>query len=309
MATLVSILNLSPGSIGKIVVTACLFMITLPGFSQRKYYEFNNPEALKLNKKRIAVLTSTEWGCKQLDVYIRGAKATYPSGEKLVYNPNGTYSCRLLTGTWKVQYNRYLVHTASSKEVKGDHPVLGIYSVTHLTDSSLVLTKLQSSARDMVRKLTFQKGIVSRTAQTYKPFYPVGVNLPFWEKEATAFDTFRKVFDENEAVNFYVVPQRYNVSIHELDNIDSLALAFVKKHGGDYRGRSPVRSLKPYFRQYVGYLDKAGHHIVYFNALTTYHSNWEKDLILPSPGTKVEGFRVYVDLTRQECFGLTIYGN
>ena len=70
----------------------------------------------------------------------------------------GPIAAAMLTGTWKVQYNRYLVHTASSKEVKGDHPVLGIYSVTHLTDSSLVLTKLQSSAGDMVRKLTFQRG-------------------------------------------------------------------------------------------------------------------------------------------------------
>ena len=185
--------------------------------------------------------------------------------------------------------------------------MLGIYSVTQLNDSSLVLTKLQSSTGDMVRKLVFQKGYRS-TVQTYqRPIRPVGTSQPHWEREATAFDTFRKVFDEDEHVNFYVVPQRRNISIHELDTIDSLALAFVKKHGGDYRGRSTVRSLKPYFRQYVGYTDKAGHQIVYLNALTTYHSNWEKDLIMPSTGTKVQGFRIFVDLTRQECFGLTIY--
>ena len=122
-------------------------MIILPGISQRKYYEFNNPEALKLNKKRIDLLTSRAWEFKQLDVYIRGDKSTYyPFLEKLVYKTDGTYSCRQLTGTWKVRYNRYLVHTAGDEQAGPRDAVLGIYAVTQLNDSSLILTKLQSSS-------------------------------------------------------------------------------------------------------------------------------------------------------------------
>ncbi|HZB12419.1 MAG TPA: hypothetical protein VE467_05310, partial [Chryseolinea sp.] len=60
---------------------------------------------------------------------------------------------------------------------------------------------------------------------------------------------------------------------------------------------------------YVGYIDKAGHHIVYLNALLSYHNNWEKELITQSPGTKTEGFRIFVDLTRGECFGLHVSEN
>jgi hypothetical protein len=286
LATLVSILNLPAGCINKIVGTACLFMVTLPGFSQRKYYEFNNPEALKLNKKRIELLTSRAWEFKQLDVYIRDDKSTYyPFLEKLVYRSDGTYSCRQMTGTWKVQYNRYLVHTAANEQAGPRDPVLGIYAVTQLNDNSLILTKLQSSAGDMKRSLTFNK----------------------W-KDAP-IDSFRKVFSQNEPVNFYVLPQRHSVPTEKLSMIDSLALVFIKNSGTHRREGSTIQSLNPYFRQYVGYMDKAGHHIVCLNALLTYHSNWAKDIILPSPEVKVEGFRVFVDLTKQECFGLNLYGD
>jgi len=260
-------------------------MVILPGFSQRKYYEFNNPEALKLTKKRIELLTSRAWEFKQLDVYVRGDNSTYyPFLEKLVYKPDGTYSCAQLTGTWKVQYNRYLVHTAGAKQAGPRDPVLGIYAVTQLNDSSLILTKLQSSAGDMKRSLTFNK----------------------WED--APIDSSRKVFSQNEPVNFYVVPQRHSVPREKLSMIDSLALVFIKDSGG-HRESPAIQSLNSYYRQYVGYMDKAGHNIVCLNALLTYHSNWGKDLILPSPEVKVEGFRVFVDLTIQECFGLMVYGD
>lgn len=286
-------------------------MIVLSGFSQRKYYEFNNPEALRLTKKRIELLTSTGWKCKQVDVYIRGDKTTYSSWEELVYAPDGTYTSRRLNGTWKVQYNRYLVHTADDKKGRSN-PIIGIYSVTHLNDTSMTLVKIQSSSGDMARKLTFQKDIVSigkTVTNSALRSSQVNWNSAVRKSIYENLDTFRKVFDEDEAVNFYIVPQRDHVSADELDTVDSLALAFIKNFGGDHRGRSTIHSLKPYFRQYVGYRDKVGHRIVCLNALFTYHNNWEKELIMPSPGTKVEGFRIFVDLTRGECFGFNLYGD
>jgi hypothetical protein len=147
------------------------------------------------------------------------------------------------------------------------------------------LTKLQSSAGDMKRSLTFNK----------------------WED--SRIDSFRKVFSQNEPVNFYVIPQRHSVPTEKLSTIDSLALVFIKNSGNFHRESPTIQTLNPYFRQYVGYMDKAGHHIVCLNALLTYHSNWGKDMILPSPEVKAEGFRVYVDLTKQECFGLMVYGD
>jgi hypothetical protein len=286
------------------ITAAFFFIFILPGFSQRKYFEFNNPEALKLNKKKVDLLTSAAWECKQLDIDVRGDRTTYRSFGELVYNSDGTYSSLRFTGTWEILYNRYLVHTsAGGKGGKGDR-MLGIYSVTHLNDTSLILTKLQSSSGDMERTLTFQK-----RAGAVGTVYGARGGVSRTQNEETTVDTFRKVFEENEPVNFYVVPQRDNVSMHELDLIDSLALTFIKTNGGDHSGRTTIRSLKPYFRQYVGYIDKAGHHIVYLNALLTYHNNWEKELITQSPGTKTEGFRIFVDLTRGECFGLQVSGN
>ena len=132
-------------------------------------------------------------------------------------------------------------------------------------------------------------------------------SLSFHKWEEVPIDSVRKVFSQNEPVNFYVVPQRHSVPSEKLSTIDSLALEFIKGSGGHHRESPTIQSLNPYYRQYVGYMDKAGHHIVCLNALLTYHSNWVKDLILPSPEVKVEGFRVFVDLTRQECFGLMVY--
>jgi hypothetical protein len=306
LVTLTSIPIRVASSTSRTAITACfLLLVILPGFSQRKYFEFNNPEALKLNKKRIDLLTSAAWECKQLDVYVRGDKTTYRSHGDLLYKSDGTYTSHRLTGTWKILYNRFLVHTSDGKKTGNQSdPMLGIYSVTHMNDTSMILTKLQSSSGDMARTLTFQKsarkgGTVSGTQ----------VSVPRVESKETPVDTFRKVFEEDEPVSFYVVPQRHSVSVDELDLIDSLALKFVKTNGGDHQGRTTIRSLKPYFRQYVGYVDKAGHHIVYLNALLTYHNNWEKELIRQSPETKTEGFRIFVDLTREECFGLHVFGN
>ena len=312
MASFAAILNPPVRIARMIMVVAGMLGFVLPGISQRKYYEYNNPQALRLTKKRIELLTSTGWECKQVDVYIRGDKTTYSSWEELLYSPDGTYSSRRLTGTWKVQYNRYLVHTAVDNKNRSN-PIMGIYSVTHLNDTSMTLMKIQSSSGDMARKLTFQKSIV-RVGKAYPTDQSrlssrVNRNLPVRESDPAALDTFRKIFDEDEPVNFYVVPQRDYVSVDELTTVDSLALAFIKNFSGDHSGRSTITSLKPYFRQYVGYLDKAGHHIVCLNALLTYHKNWEKELIMPAPGTKVEGFRIFVDLTRGECFGLNLYGD
>jgi hypothetical protein len=231
-------------------------------------------------------LTSRMWELKQLDVYIRGDKSTYhPFLEKLTYKPDGTYSCGQLTGTWKVQYSKYIVHKPSNEQAGSNDPVSGIYSITQLNDSSLILTRRQSSTGDMTRSLTFNK------------------------MEDRPIDSFRKVFSQNEPVNFYVVPQRHGVPREKLSTIDSLAMVFIKNSVNSHRERPIIQSLNPYFRQYVGYMDKAGHQIVCLNALLTYHSNWEKDIILPSPEVKVEGFRVFVDLTKQECFGLMVYGD
>ena len=54
---------------------------------------------------------------------------------------------------------------------------------------------------------------------------------------------------------------------------------------------------------------QAGHHIACLNALVTHHSNWKKDMVQPSPDVKLEGFLVLVDLTKQECLGLMVYGD
>ena len=138
----------------------CLFTSHI-SLSQKKYYEFNNPEALKINQKRLALLTSGQWEGKDLLVLIRGEESAYKNTKQVIYRPNGTYSANNVKGKWEIKYNRYLVHTVdnvSEYEIGNTrNPLAGIYSITALNDSSLTLTKIQSSAQDMIWVMSFMK--------------------------------------------------------------------------------------------------------------------------------------------------------
>jgi hypothetical protein len=279
-------------------VVLCSFSSPLHVYSQRKYYEYNNPSALKLTKPRIELLTSVSWQGDKVHVTMKGDKSDYNLHERVVYNSDGTYYLSgQLVGTWKVKYNRYLVHSASSPAAKGeDDPVLGIYSVSVINDSSLALTKLHSSSGDMTRELKFKsRPQVKKTA----------TSLPNVLNQNTAVvspDVFRKIFTKYELVNFNVAPARVEVPTDQINLIDSLAISFINASMTD----GSVKSMKGYFRQYVGYMDAAGDHIIYLNAFTGYQPNWTKELVWPSPANETNRFRVYVNLTKQECFGLHI---
>jgi hypothetical protein len=310
-------------------------------FPQRKYYEYNNPEALKLTSRRIEMLTSAEWQANEMHLMMRGDKYTYRHRETISYKPDGTYAASSLEGNWKIVYNRYLVHTPTSQKVPDqDHSVVGIYSITSINDSILTLTKLHSSTRDMTTRISFVKqteergedGRLSHALNSVSERRRLSDSeldsLRFLSKEElfiknwsikndtlyvpisdtlyrismNSDDPLRrvKVFSEDENVNYFVNAKRFTPPSSLVSSVDSLAMDFIRTHREDYSGPE-ISDIKPYFRQYIGYDDGHGNRVIYLNAFCRYHRDW-KSKIVSDPCH----FRIYVNVTKNECFGLHV---
>jgi hypothetical protein len=261
----------------------------------------------------------------------------------VIYNRDGTYSSnRLSSGTWEVKYNRYLVHTITevqeNKITTTRNRLAGIYSITTLNDSMLTLTKLQSSAHDMIWSMSFSKrreqsANSASVAQHMPPFQGKSLStreidsisylskedlfinnitvfddILYWNTADSAYkiklnlkDPLRRVriFQENEVISYRVSPTRYTLPADQLSVVDSLALSWIKTQGEALSIR-----IEPYFRQYVGYVDAQGNKVILLNAFQTYRGSWREDLVHDL--TSANDFRVFVNLTKQECFGLRI---
>src|SRR6188474_2991590 len=88
-----------------------LFLIVaINSFCQRSYYEYNNPDAVKINKKVLDQLTDVEWNLKDVSWLIRKDTFNYERGGSLKLTKTGTYLHGIkATGTWQLKYNRYLI--------------------------------------------------------------------------------------------------------------------------------------------------------------------------------------------------------
>lgn len=277
-------------SILLLVATGIFFVKPGTAFSQRKYYEYNNPDALKLTKSRIQQLTSGEWLGSKITVDIPGNNYDFRNRHNISYRPDKTYFGEGLSGTWEIKYGRYMVHTAGTRDRGQDHPFVGVYCVTALNDSVLTLVKLHSSSSSTTRTLSFRKGKQSIV-------------------EKNPSDLKVKVFQAEEPVNFYLLTARHSVPEDEIQTIDSLAIDFIQRNKTSHPGADEIDSVDPYFRQYIGYRDRNGHNIIYLNAFSDYHSNWTTELVRPTSPISQRSFNLYINLDSRECFGLHVNGN
>jgi hypothetical protein len=145
-------------------------LVAINSFSQRSYFEYNNPDAVKINKKVLDQLTDVEWNLKDVSWLIRKDTFNYARGGSLKLTKTGTYLLGIKAmGTWQLKYNRYLIIEDTSN-YPNSHKITGTFGVTSLDDSTLVLTQLHSSSRDMSRTLTFVKGRVLRDTEKYPTY-------------------------------------------------------------------------------------------------------------------------------------------
>jgi len=133
---------------------------------QREYYQYNNPDAIKIRGDVLARLTANEWSVIDIRWLIRKDTFDYGGrGASLKLNKNLTYNSGRLQGTWQIKYNRYLVLTDTNRVLHNKTGISGTFGITSFTDSMLVLQKIHTSSRDMSTTMTLVK-----YGSVHKPF-------------------------------------------------------------------------------------------------------------------------------------------
>jgi hypothetical protein len=152
--------------------------IASPGYSQRKYFEYNNPNAIVLNSENLKLLIGRTWYETEL-IYIMRSDTTKVTGfDQIHYNKDGTFTSAYGEGTWEIKYRKYIIQKIPERSKYNRPPRFdGIFSVTTLGDSSLTLEKTLTSSQDMKRIFSFSLKGVPRQIFTW-----VAVKNPFIEK-------------------------------------------------------------------------------------------------------------------------------
>jgi hypothetical protein len=133
-----------------LTISCCLSYKVTEG--QRKYFEFNNAEAIRLTAKRIESLCSREWYVSRIEYKERERNYDHHTYQSIRYNKDGTYTFGREKGSWELIYGKYLRHEAD--EVHRNYVGLaGIYSVLAMSDTAVIITKVLTSSGDMKRTL------------------------------------------------------------------------------------------------------------------------------------------------------------
>jgi hypothetical protein len=157
----------APSLHSSLIAIAILSCAMNPASAQRKYFEYNNPEAKRITEKMIDKLVAHEWHVTEIKVKVRLDTFTYDGGS-VKYNIDGSFQDRNQTdGIWKVEYKRYINHDSKSRH-PGVRVFSGIYSILELTDTVLVLQELQTSSREMSRTIWFSKNPSHRRGQAFR---------------------------------------------------------------------------------------------------------------------------------------------
>jgi hypothetical protein len=136
-----------------------LLILLMPSLvNSQAPFELENRKALKLTDNRLKMLLNKEWRVEKVEDDVRGdvREATFSHIGGIKYNPDGTYNHGAWKsgGTWEIVEGKYIRHQIERKqEIRNNFG--GTYAVTLLKDSTLILTKLLTSSRDMKRVIYF----------------------------------------------------------------------------------------------------------------------------------------------------------
>ena len=214
-------------SISVIILLGC----SINAFSQRSYYEYNNPDALRISRKTIELLSSAEWAVQDVSWLIKKDTFNYSAlGATLTFRKDGSFS-GYCGGTWKIKYNHYLVLDEQCGR-KDNRDLSGVYSITSLEDSLVTLTKVHTSSGDMSKTMTLVKYVskqrvarsdlggrspeeIERLLREWRRrdqenFDALIDSLKFLSKEELAFLGYR---ESNDTLFFYTADSLYRIGL------------------------------------------------------------------------------------------------
>ncbi|MBL4654226.1 MAG: hypothetical protein JKY33_00200 [Bacteroidia bacterium] len=124
------------------------------GYSQNVYFEYHNPNAIALTPTVINQIKSTEWFAFNITTIIRSDTIETEVHHSLTYD-SSKFKFGRCNGIWRIVQNNYIKHEGDTNGICDNLKFGGIYCVTELTDTSMVLEKLQTSTHDMKRSIQF----------------------------------------------------------------------------------------------------------------------------------------------------------
>jgi hypothetical protein len=127
-------------------------------YGQRKYFEYNNPDVIRIKKKVLNQLTTNLWTNLQIIDYIRLDTIISKGFGAVKYEKNGYFSYMRYKGKWHIVNKKYIQHSYINPDKnKNANNIIfdGIYGIVEINDSMLHLSKIQTSTRDMQRHMYF----------------------------------------------------------------------------------------------------------------------------------------------------------
>ncbi|WP_224995770.1 hypothetical protein [Cesiribacter sp. SM1] len=136
-------------------ISIIFFFLLVSAFAiaQTKNFELLNPDAIELTEEQLAYLTTRMWKVNSVDTQIRDEIVNTKGWAFLEFGAGNGFEYGGKSGNWALLENKYFRYQLNNPEDEARLNFGGIYSVTSLTDSTLVLSKVLTSARDMKRTI------------------------------------------------------------------------------------------------------------------------------------------------------------
>lgn len=124
----------------------------------QKYYEYDNPDAKRISSTDFNLLLSKTWVADSLVLISKDNRTSSiisRAGSRLTYESNGKYHYGSHAGEWQILKKRYIQHDLTTLNSPHQMTLGGIYIITELSDSTLILSKSVTSSHDTKRVMKF----------------------------------------------------------------------------------------------------------------------------------------------------------
>lgn len=123
--------------------------------SAAQTFELDNPQALFLSQGVSEMLTTQYWHLDKSITEIRGHSTETSLSGYIKYDFDGTFNRSGSLGTWRMIDDKYINHQLYKPSQMHRYNFGGIYCITAIDDTTLVLNKLLTSTHDMKRTIFF----------------------------------------------------------------------------------------------------------------------------------------------------------
>lgn len=316
--------------------------IASPGHSQRKYFEYNNPNAIQLNSDKLKLLIGRKWYANEFVQIMRNDTTKLSELDHLKYNKDGTFTSAYGNGTWEIKYRKYIIKNQKGRSFSSRKTWEGIFCVTNLSDSSLTLEKTLTSSHDMRRIFSFslkKKGRRSLPSAEFKNRFIDKSKLTYNDIDSLSHLTDEEAFNSDWWFDMkyisvqtrdtaYLIerkpsPEGNRLKIFKTD--EYLALPFtlnmerftpteqqirivdenVTKYLRDnqYYLKLHFESL---YRQYVGFRTNDGDPVIFLNVYCWYSPRWQYEIVKSYTDVSCY-FNIKYKLGSSECFDFNFY--